>query len=687
MLRRLVAKCLCNTYEKDISTYLWPKQIGVAAPLGAEVGSQTVRQWCDRNQATEGKVLFVADFENAFNTIDREQFLRQVRNQLPGLSRWAEWCYGRPSKLFFDGTVIDSEVGVQQGDPLGPLFFSLALQPLLLELGEIPGLDISFSYLDDLVLAGTQFAVARGIPLLKASAGRLGLRLNMSKCELVSAVPQGIGMDWDLFDQHIPRNLDGCLKLLGTPIGTDEYCQSLTHHRATKVQECLDAIGELPDPQVALALLRLCASFGKMVFAACTTPFDVHQEQLMAYDNAVRQCFEQFTGLHPDDTQWLQATLSTKVGGLGLRNLSRHSSAAYLSSRSSCFQLCKELDPQHTWEVDTTTSSAFKAVQQVNHLAIHDSVVPEPVPPGLQQRVLSSFIDAGSLKHLTDPDNASLGSRAHMSLLGLEGAGTWLHTIPSDALGTKVDPRLYITMLQRRLRLPIFEEPFFCPLCNGVMDTLADHALTCACGGDRTKRHNLMRDACVRMAWSAGWRPEPEKPGLLRPRSFPVNQGIEVRGGGDGLGPEARRPADVYIPRWDLGGSAALDFAVTSGLRTNQLEQTAADGLSSLTSYEVIKDAFRDTAAHCASEGISFIPMVAEAHSGAWGPRATKVWVRLGKALSMLSGESAALEALRVRQTLGLSLHRETARAILRRSPAYIITADREAADALLSCN
>ena len=150
---------------------------------------------------------------------------------------------------------------------------------------------------------------------------------------------------------------------------------SLTHQRATKVQDCLDAIGELPDPQVALALLRLCASFGKMVFSARTTPFDVHQEQLLAFDNAVRCCFEQFTGLHPDDTQWLQATLSTKFGGLGLRSLSKHSPAAYLSSRSSCFQLCKELDPQHTWEADTASSSAYKAVQQINHLAIQDSLL------------------------------------------------------------------------------------------------------------------------------------------------------------------------------------------------------------------------------------------------------------------------------------------------------------------------
>ena len=87
----------------------------------------------------------------------------------------------------------------------------------------------------------------------------------------------------------------------------------------------------------------------------------------------------------------------------------------------------------------------------------------------------------------------------------------------------------------------------------------------------------------------------------------------------------------MYVPRWDLGGAAALDFAVTSGLHADLLEQTAADGLSCLRSYENIKNSFMDTAAHCASEGLTFIPMVVEAHSGAWGPMANKVWLKIGK--------------------------------------------------------
>ena len=127
----------------------------------------------------------------------------------------------------------------------------------------------------------------------------------------------------------------------------------------------------------------------------------------------------------------------------------------------------------------------------------------DPLPSNRQQRVLSSSIDAGTLKILTDPLETNLSIRAHMSLLKMDSAGIWLHAIPSEALGTKVAPNLYIPMLQRRLRMPVFDDPFFCPLCDGVMDIWGDHALTCACGGDRTKRHNLVCNAGVWLATTA----------------------------------------------------------------------------------------------------------------------------------------------------------------------------------------
>ena len=70
-----------------------------------------------------------------------------------------------------------------------------------------------------------------GIGQLKDSAASLGLRLNMEKCELIPTIPGGADNNWDLFHHDMPRKLDGCFKLLGAPIGTAEYCQSITDRR------------------------------------------------------------------------------------------------------------------------------------------------------------------------------------------------------------------------------------------------------------------------------------------------------------------------------------------------------------------------------------------------------------------------------------------------------------------------
>ena len=266
-------------------------------------------------------------------------------------------------------------------------------------------------------------------------------------------------------------------------------------------------------------------------------------------------------------------------------------------------------------------------------------------------------------------------------MLQNEGAGAWINAFPNKAVGTKVSPQLFRPIIQRQLRMPIYDEEDFCRACDTVMDIYGDHALTCACWGDRTKRHNMIRNVGVRLATSAGWRPEPEKAGLLRPR--PVTE-VGTSMGGFDSSPEARRPADIYIPRWDLGGSAALDFAVTSGLRNDMLLRSANDGSACLSIYENYKITYLKTAETCAENGITFVPMVIEAYSGGWGPAATKVWRRLGRAISLISGESSAVEALRVKQNLGLAIKRKTARAVLRRFPQPKEAQDRGAARSLL---
>ena len=110
--------------------------------------------------------------------VDRGAFLTACRKYAPRLAPWVHWCYELPSRLLFHHYVLHSSAGVQQGDALGPLLFSLALQPILLALEGIAGIDITVGYLDDVVIAGSDTAVLQAYQYLQHAAPQVGLQLN-----------------------------------------------------------------------------------------------------------------------------------------------------------------------------------------------------------------------------------------------------------------------------------------------------------------------------------------------------------------------------------------------------------------------------------------------------------------------------------------------------------------------------
>ena len=155
-----------------------------------------------------------------------------------------------------------------------------------------------------------------------------------------------------------------------------------------------------------------------------------------------------------------------------------------------------------------------------------------------------------------------------------------------------------------------------------------------------------------------------EKPGLLQPRPL---GGASQENGSTRESIELRRPADVYIPRWRRGTPAALDFAVTSGLRVDLVKKSIENPSAATEAYERLKCNYQNTEESCRAEGITFIPMICEADGGGWGPAAHKVWCELAKIKAMLTGEQNSTIANRLLQSLGLIIHRENARAVLRR--------------------
>ena len=109
----------------------------------------------------------------------------------------------------------------------------------------------------------------------------------------------------------------------------------------------------------------------------------------------------------------------------------------------------------------------------------------------------------------------------------------------------------------------------------------------------------------------------------------------------------------------------ALDFAVTSGMR--DIPSSIRDASSAATRYEDYKRTYLNTEAACSAEGFAFTPVVCEAVGGGWGPAANKIFSELAKEKSIITGEPADRLETQLHQGLSGILHRENARAILKR--------------------
>ena len=176
--RRLAAKCANSFAVAKLASYFSPFQLGVCAPGGCEAAVHAVRRFTD--SLLSDQAVIKLDFANAFNSLHRDAMLSAVRDKIPEIYKFCFLSYGLPSSLKFGDCLIPSQEGAQQGDPLGPLLFCLTIQPMLQSLSST----LVIGYLDDITLGGDEQVLAADMVQIQEQGEALGLRLNITKCEL-----------------------------------------------------------------------------------------------------------------------------------------------------------------------------------------------------------------------------------------------------------------------------------------------------------------------------------------------------------------------------------------------------------------------------------------------------------------------------------------------------------------------
>jgi hypothetical protein len=540
VLRRIISKVALRKAMSRVVDYLCPLQVGVGLSNGAEAIVHAINRYIADPNLHNSTVVGMVDYENAFNKMSRQAFYDILLIVAPDLAAWVFYSYGCDALLFSGTEIIEAKTGVQQGDPLGPMLFALALQPLLVQLqslkvGNAPS-PLVVAYLDDVTfIAHTPEVAAACLKFLSTEGIPLGLCVSTTKSLLwqPSCSPSDLR-------RHVGKaaaiHLEDGVELLGGAVTIkDSFAAAVAQKRVNKCITCLEKLPELKDPQIALLLLRSCLGMPKLVYSWRTTPpsalCDASETMTLALTNILKWIV---TGYGPrfGPFQLSLAGLPLKLGGLGISLPQDILPFAHLSSQLDSLSLQHEIFPCLSANTEFLRPIyegflSFLLPSSTGSLPSFDALLSLPK----HQKNLAAMYYKSKRMLLENNEylrrkDFSLFTIQHRMVLqsfcpDLYGtvpnkslSHQWLLALPNGGLGQVMTPVEFRSALHFRLLIPMRNCSSLCDLCKKRdMDIFGYHALSCGgVGSRRTRRHNTVVDALYDISQGSGFHPTANAP-------------------------------------------------------------------------------------------------------------------------------------------------------------------------------
>ena len=661
----MVGKALLATQaaRNDIEK-LHPLQVGVGIPGAADAVAMGLQSLVNSQPTGSHWVLLKVDISNAFNTIHRQHVLEQTAIRCPTLFNYLRFNYRSHAPLFCGPTILESQAGVHQGCPLGPIGFATGLHTVIETIQQDSSITLTWQswYLDDGVILGDAMSVSMAFAVLQRELPAIGLTLNPNKCEI-----WGPGASYCHTLQHltvVPWQPDSGVTCLGVPINYPGSHARTTQawDKATKVLEVTSKkVTDVTDAQTAHHLLRKCLDACKVNHLLRAT--DTYQAglALQQCDDCILDTFDEIVGGGLTPEERTQASLPLAVGGCGVRVPSAVRPAARISALLTYYTQsaaavgappsARELNSQ--WIAPTLQELVQKLPTNFDPVSTwmgqHTNIL-RADPTQLQQKWWSAALGRHRLQTLLD--NASPRDQARLLEQSNSIGYAFMSVPPNSKLFFTMTSDNYKLALQWWLGKPILKPPdpggppYICPGCRAPVDPHGDHLLCCKRNNYAT-RHGAVQASLYNAFLEAGQECKNEVP-------VPI----------DG---EVLRPADLLIANWTSGRDVAIDVTVCHGWqqseRRNDINNSGDPARTHIArerwrTFLVRKeeDKVRKYKAKCDSVNWGFTP-TAFGTWGGQGPEAAKALARVAKrAAEWREGDLRQSQAETIKVSVGWAI-------------------------------
>lgn len=462
-VRRIVTKAILAVTRGDIQDAAGTLQLCAGQAAGAEAVVHATRD-CFHRDTTEAVLL--VDASNAFNSLNRQAALHNVRHLCPSIATTLINTYRSPTYLFVDGSSLLSQEGTTQGDPLAMAFYALATIPLIRMLPQ----NVKQSwYADDASASGSIQDIHNWWNELTKIGPDFGYYPNACKTWLITK-PQHLQAATTAFgDSQVSVTCEG-RPHLGAPLGSAEFAHQFISSKVKEWRQELETLSTIAISQPHAAYAAITHGLAsKWTYLSRTTP-NV-SENLAELENIIQtKLLPALTGRSPpNEAERGLLALPCRLGGIGLSNPAARSPMEYQASEriagplKTLIQEGSPTVPFEAWEEQHNAKALTHSLRRS-----HEKEVADLLKPSLPDALKRS-----------------------MDLAQEKGASSWLTAIPIAEFGFTLHKCAFRDALCLRYGWQPARSPTNCD-CGSNFSV--EHALSCPKGGFPSIRHNEIRD-------------------------------------------------------------------------------------------------------------------------------------------------------------------------------------------------